>query len=192
MRVALAALAALLALPVLAGAQSPIAPPEFHGVLEVLPTRGRIDPATGNSTFTIRRWRFLPSPDSNGIFPDQEPILIVVDTPNQLFIPAGLVKRSRNGRVFRYRPSAGGPPAVRSFRMMRHADGTYRVQLSVKAVPLEPLRTISSMCLSVAFIVGDDDAFKGAQFQRPGLLSPKLSIVRPCDPSGDGWPWLGS
>jgi hypothetical protein len=70
-------------------------------------------------------------------------------------------------------------------------DGTYRVRLSVAGVPLEDLRTISSMCLDVVFIIGDDDGFTGARFQRPTLFSPKLSIRGSCDATG-GWPWLGN
>src|SRR5439155_25295582 len=51
----------------------------YHGVLTVNPAKGTLDLATGNAVLKVPRWRFDISPDDpDGIFPDQEPVLVAM------------------------------------------------------------------------------------------------------------------
>src|SRR5438067_259754 len=65
--------------------------PVFHGVLEVLPANGTIDRATGDAVLKLHRWRLLLVPNSNGIYPDTERVLIAIGKTgqNDLYLPPG-------------------------------------------------------------------------------------------------------
>src|SRR5947208_2770687 len=63
---------------VLAQVQPPAVRPVFHGTLQLLPASGRIDRRTGSTTLVVSRWTFIPNPDSNGMHPEQEPVLIAL------------------------------------------------------------------------------------------------------------------
>src|SRR5205823_3749338 len=58
--------------------QPPIAKPVFHGILQLVPATGRMDRKTGTGTLVINRWTFIPNPDSNGVHPEQEPVLVAL------------------------------------------------------------------------------------------------------------------
>jgi len=169
------------------------ATPVYHGVLQIVPATGSIDRHTGNATLKVRRWRFLPTPESNGIFPDQEPIVVALGD-DSFYLPAGTLKASRGGKVFRYRASRStGPRAVESFRIQRRAHGAYYIiDFTLAGVELSQLRLNYPVCLPTAVIVGDDDGFGGASVTRPlGFGSPRVAIPRECD-VGNQWPWIRS
>src|SRR5712692_10012706 len=76
-----AALAVVLTLAaVTARAQiSTSATPVYHGTLRVLrPAVGTFDTATGIGTLRVRGWQLELRQGSNGIFPDQEPIVVAL------------------------------------------------------------------------------------------------------------------
>src|SRR5438128_4110000 len=58
--------------------QPPVVKPVFHGVLQLVPATGRMNRNAGTGTLVIRGWSFIPNPDSNGVFPDREPVLIAL------------------------------------------------------------------------------------------------------------------
>jgi len=165
------------------------ATPIYHGILDILAARGTISPDTGIASLRIRRWRLLLSPDSNGIFPDQEPTVIAL-AENSFYLTAGSLKASRGGRVFRYRaPRNAGPRSVRSLRITGRRDGTYLVSFTLTGVELSRLTIQNRDCVPMAVIVGDDDGFGGARLRRPSFATRQLLLPGGCDVSGD-WPWI--
>ena len=165
------------------------ATPIYHGILDVLAARGTIDPANGNAMLRIHGWRLLLSPDSDGIFPDQEPTLIAL-SENNFFLPAGSLKASGKGRHFRYRaPNDAGPRSIRWLRLDRRRDGTYRVSFMLTGIDLSRLTIADRDCVPMAFIVGDDDGFSGAKLRRPSFASHQLLLPGECD-VGNDWPWI--
>jgi hypothetical protein len=188
-RHAVAVLAALFsAVPVAAGPVT-TATPIYHGLLDIIAARGNFDPDTGNAKLKIRRWRLLLSPDSDGIFPDQEPTLIAI-AENNFYLAPGSLKASRRSKRFRYRaPRDAGPVAVRSLRIDRRRDGSYLVSFTLTGVELSRLTIANRDCVPFAFIVGDDDGFSGARLRRPSFESRQLFLPGACDESGD-WPWI--
>ena len=59
----------------------------------------------------MRRWRLGLREDSNGIFPDQEPIVVALGEES-FRLEAGSLTRSRNGKVFRYQAPHDGHPLI--------------------------------------------------------------------------------
>jgi hypothetical protein len=169
--------------------------PVFHGVLSVKGGGGRLDQTAGIGSLTVKNWVFTLSLDSDGIAPATESIVIGIGENDQLVIPAGQVKASRNGKRFTYR-NRGIPRGVRSFAMKRlekAPDGTmrYAVTLSVVGADLSKLVTSSPTCVPLAVIVGDDDGFSGVDIERPRILTggSRLRVLGACTDVGD-WPWL--
>jgi len=192
---AVAALVALLAVPAHAQVTTPGSPKAvFHGVLDVLPARGRFDYDTGDTSITVRRWRFLPSPDTNGVFPDKEPILIAMGD-NMFLLPAGSVVASHHGKWFHYRaPRGTPPPAILSFSMKLRKEGSYGVNFHIDGAEFSRLGLEDGFCVPTAVLIGDDDGFNGCTFTRPGFLksvrSPRIRIPgKSCIPAE--WTWLG-
>src|SRR5204863_8295070 len=101
---------------------STTATPVYHGTLRILrPAVGTFDAATGNGTLRVRRWRLGLREDSNGIFPDQEPVVVALGEES-FRLEAGSLTRSRNGKVFRYQaPHDAGPRGIRSIRIAQRA-----------------------------------------------------------------------
>jgi hypothetical protein len=169
--------------------------PTFHGGLSVRRGAGRLDQNAGIGSLKVKNWVFNLARDSNGISPGTEPIVIGIGDNDQLVIPAGQVKTSRNGKRFIYR-NPRVPRGVRSFTMKRlknAADGTmrYAVTLSVAGADLSALVTSSPTCVPLAVIVGDDDGFSGVDIERPRILTggSRLRVLGACTDVGD-WPWL--
>jgi hypothetical protein len=187
-----------LAVPLLAtlfaaapGSAGPVtsATPVYHGILDILAARGNFDPDTGEAKLRVRRWRLLLSPDSDGIFPDQEPTLIAI-AENNFYLSPGAVQASSSGKRFRYRaPRDAGPRAINSLRLTRRRDGSYLVSFTLTGVELSRLTIANRDCVPFAFIVGDDDGFSGARLRRPNFDSRRLFLPGACDESGD-WPWI--
>ena len=116
------------------------ATPVYHGTLRILrPGVGTFDTATGIGTLRVRRWQLELNQDSNGIFPDQEPAVVALGDES-FRLDAGSLKRSRNGKVFRYRvrPEAG-QRGIRSFRIARRASGIYVLSFTLIGVDLSQL-----------------------------------------------------
>ena len=172
--------------------QPPIAKPVFHGTLQLIPATGRMDRKTGTSTLVIRRWTFIPNPDSNGVHPEQEPTLVALGD-DAFLMAAGELHPSRGGTVFTYRgPRPTGGRGMRRFRLThRPADSFYTVSFKVEGVDLERLNIEDPLCSPLAVIVGDDDGFVSVAVTSPSFVSRRVSLPRICiDPSAS-WPWLG-
>jgi hypothetical protein len=180
-------LALLLVAATAAAQPSPIADPVFHGVLGVRPSRGAFDPESGIASLTLRSWRFLLYPDSNAIFPDQEPIVIDIGE-NSLPLAAGMLVPSRNGKTFTYR--AAPEDTTQPIRLLRikqtKRSDTYRISLTLRDLDFRDLINNDGDCLPIAVIIGDDDGFNGGIFTRPSFGSRRLRIPRSCV---SPWPW---
>ena len=179
-------IAALLAIAGTAEAQpSPIAEPVYHGILEVRRSLGSFDPDTGIASLKIRSWRFLLNPDTNQILPDQEPIVVDI-SENSLPLAAGMLTRSRNGKVFTYKAAREDTTQpIRSLRIKQTRDA-YRVSMTLRGLDFRSLINNDGSCLPIAVIIGDDDGFNGGIFTRPGFESRRLRIARGCI---SAWPW---
>lgn len=184
---------ALLAVLAAAGAQAqPAVQPVYHGCLEVRAAGGPFDRVTGDARLRVPRWRFILTPDSNGIFPAAEQILIAIGE-NQAAIDPGAMRVSRNGKVFTYRGPEDAPqPAIRRLRIKERKDGSYGVRFTLTGLRFQDLVTSDPLCLPGAIIVGDDDFFAGIKLVRPGsfLRSKRFAIPSDCE-IGSDWPWLG-
>ena len=189
LRLVAALLVALVSGPASA-APATTATPIFHGVLDVLAARGTINPTTGSATLKVPRWRLLLSPDSNGIYPDQEPLLIAIDS-NNYYLPAGSMKASVHGTRFTYKaPRDAGPRAIRSVRIVRRPNGTYLVGFTLTGIDFSSLTIQNRKCVPTAFIVGDDDGFSGSIVRRPSFESRALLLPGGCILDTSEWPWL--
>jgi hypothetical protein len=165
------------------------ATPIYHGVLDVLAARGTIDPMSGLATLKVRGWRFLPEPGNDGVYPDQEPILIAL-AENNFYLAAGAAKATRHGTRFRYRaPRNTTTRGIRMLRMLERHDGTYLVSFTLTGIDLSQLTISDRACVPMAFIVGDDDGFHGASLKRPSFTSRALFVPGGCDETAD-WPWI--
>jgi hypothetical protein len=177
----------------LAGGPASAQEPLFHGVLSVRPASGGIDKDVGTGSLRVKNWEFRLSPDSNGIAPDAEPIILAIGESERLVIPAGQVRASRNGKRFVYR-NPKIPRGVRSFEMRRlKNDGAglarYRVRFSIVGVDFSSLTIQFPDCKSLAVIVGDDDGFTGVDIDRPGgFRGSRVRVLGAC--TAQEWPWV--
>ena len=168
------------------------ATPVYHGTLRILrPGVGTFDTATGIGTLRVRRWQLELNGDSNGIFPDHEPAVLALGDES-FRLDAGSVKRSRNGKVFRYRaPPEAGQRGIRSFRIARRrTSGIYVVSFTLIGVDLSQLVLENPVCRPLAVIVGDDDGFTGADLMTRPAFSRHLAVPRACPVNT--WPWAQS
>lgn len=163
----------------------------YHGDLVLRPARGRLDRKTGNAMLNAGPWPFRLSAGSNGIFPDQEAILIQVAEDPGFYIPAGSLRARRHGRAYIYRAKRreAGPRSVLFFRVNVKTDGTYVVRFRIRGLDLSQLRVEDPICAPLAVIIGDDDGFSGAAITSPSFRSPRVTIPSSCD-IGDDWPWV--
>jgi hypothetical protein len=158
-----------------AAAQSPV----HHGELTIRPARGRIDRDTGESTLTVKRWFFLPTVDSNGLAPADEPVLIALGESDRFTVEARALKAARNGRTFTYR-NPKTQRGVRSLRLQRSKSGVWRVQFQVVGAELSRLTLEYPFCQPLAVIIGDDDGFSGVEIDRPdGFTGSRLKVLAP-------------
>jgi len=144
----------------------------------------------GMAEVAVKRWALVLSPTSNGVFPDQEPIVIAIGDDN-FRLEAGALRVK--GRVFRYK--APRRPAlvrgVRSMTLRKQGDGSYLVNFTVKGVQLFELQRSAPICLPTAFIIGDDDGFTGVKFNSPGapFRFSRRVIVGEGTCVAPEWPW---
>jgi hypothetical protein len=184
--------ALLVALAAASASAQPVttATPIYHGHLDVLPARGTIDPTTGMATLKVHGWRFLPVTDSDGVYPDQEPILIAL-AENNFYLAAGAVKGTRHETRFRYRaPRNTTTRGIRSLRLLERHDGTYLLSFTLTGVDLSQLTIADRACVPMALIVGNDDGFYGARLRRPSFTSRALFVPGGCSLDNSEWPWL--
>ncbi len=162
--------------------------PVYHGFLTIRRAAGKIDPDTGVSSVNIRRWSFLLTPNSNGMEPDVEPIIVAIGEGERLVLPAGSMTASKNRRKFTYRDKTI-TRGIRSMRIWRGKDPTlWQVRVQLVGIDLSTLTINYPDCLPMAVIVGDDDGFSGVEFTRAGGFTGKgIRIVGFC-PVED-WPW---
>ena len=170
---------------------STTATPVYHGTLRILrPAVGTFNTSTGIGTLRVRGWQLELNQGSNGIFPDQEPIVVALGDES-FRLDAGSLKRSRNGKVFRYRaPPEAGQRGIRSFRIARRASGIYLVSFTLIGVDLSQLVLANPVCRPLAVIVGDDDGFTGADLMTRPAFSRHLTVPRACPENT--WPWIQS
>jgi len=160
----------------------------YHGDLFPIPTRGRLDPATGYADVRTGRWIIKPTKDSNGLHPETEGVWIFVSDTERFRVEPEQLVASKSGTRFRMRD----PRATRGVRSLdlRHLyDGRWTIQLRLVQVDLSALMLTSRVCQSIAVIIGDDDAFEGAVLARVGGRGGRrVKADGVCQP-GD-WPWL--
>ena len=177
------------------------ASPVFHGLLAIRPAVGTIDKRMGIGSLRVKNWDLKLLPDSNGIEPTQDQILIAVGDAERLVLQAGSVKASRNGTRFTYRdPKA--TRGIRSLRIVQYKNGCiglacYRVSFSLVQVDVSALLIASPVCTPMAVIIGDDDGFSQVQLVRPNLVGSGYHVRPPCQAGptcscpaqGGSWPW---
>jgi hypothetical protein len=171
-----AALVALLAGPARAQVSS-VPFPVYIGTLGIPRTSGAIDRGTGEAVVTVKRDDWVLGVGSNGIYPAQEPLEIFVGDVT-FDLPAGMLRPSRNGKVYSYR--ARGPVqrrTVRAFRIAARKDGSYRLRFTVAGADLYRLNIVDPVCQAVAVTIGDDHAFIGADFTSPSFTSRRLGVL---------------
>lgn len=163
-------------------------PSEYHGFLTIRRAGGTIDPSTGVSSVNVKRWSFLLAPDSNGMEPDVEPIIVAVGEGERLVLPAGTMRASKNRRKFTYRDKTI-TRGVRSMKLWRGKDpAIWQVRFQVVGIDLSTLTINFPDCLPMAVIVGDDDGFSGVEFDRVGGFNGKgVRLVGFC--AVEDWPW---
>ena len=196
MRAALATLVGVCAM-LCAAAPAPAQPttsatPVYHGTLVARPAKGSFKTSVGEASLKVGPWPFALSSDSNGIFPDQEPIVISIAEDLGFYLPPGTLRPIRKGRSFVYRakPQKGVARSVNMLRIDTQKDGTYLVRFRIRGLVLTRLQVEMPICAPFAVIVGDDDGFIGATFTRPSFSSPKLKLPSACEISTDDWPWI--
>ena len=189
MRVARHVLALLLA--IWAGtAAAQVTTPEalYHGVLTVNPARGTLDLVTGNALLKAGHWRADLNPETNGMFPDREPILFAIG--EEIFrLPDDMMRSSRKGKMFSYRAKPAPERGIGSLRLQRRRNGSWSITFDLRGVELSALFVDNPVCKPLALIVGDDDFFNGVLLSRAPPASTHLRIPSDCDATG-GWPWI--
>jgi hypothetical protein len=172
------------------------ASPIFHGVLGITPAVGKINlgeksPGIGN--IKIKRWDLVLRPDSNGVSPTTEQIIIAIGDSERLVVQAGTVKSSRNGKRFTFNDSKT-TRGVRSLKIVQYTKGCiglacYKVSFSLVAIDFSSLVLESPVCTPTAIIIGDDDGFSGVLLTRPGLVGTTIRVQSACS-DVNNWPWL--
>jgi hypothetical protein len=179
----------LLAAAVVQAGPVTTADPVYHGELSIRPAGGTINRRNGNATINIRNWTFTPTPQSDGVFPDQEPIIVALKDDN-FRLEAGALHANRKGNTFTYRSTAKKTPrGVRLLKLTHLADGSWTVRLSMAGVDLSRLNLEDPICSPMAVIVGNDDGFGGVTITSPGWTSRRVDIPAGCD-VGNAWPWI--
>lgn len=162
--------------------------PIYHGELKLKPALGTLDRTTGSAALQVRGWLLRPTPDSNGLYPDREPILVVLGE-EPFRIDVGEVRASHHAARFSYRAPRSQLRGIRRLRLLRRTDGSYDVLLSLFALDLSNLLFEDPVCRPMAIIIGDDDAFSGVNLTRRSARSRQFSISRDCTPNTN-WVWL--
>jgi hypothetical protein len=176
------------------------AQPIYHGML-ILPVRlphrpcpppafGTIDRTSGNATLKVTHsWRLLLDPEqSNGIYPDQEPIIVALNN-DTFFLAAGSLKASRDGKTFSYRAHLKrGDRGIQSISIRRMQEGAYGVRFTLFGTELSSLIFSDPQCLPMAVIIGDDDGFTGIDITTAPRYRSKLRVPQDCDQQSN-WPW---
>jgi hypothetical protein len=165
------------------------ATPLFHGTLRVRRASGTVDRKSGAAVVNVRRWSLELAPGSNGIYPDQEPIVLAIGE-DTFRLDAGMLKaHGKSGFLYRARPRSSR--GIQSLAIKQSKDGSYSVQFSVRGVLLSGLEENAPLCLPTAFIVGDDDGFSGVNYDSPGsppIVSRRVLVGNGfCSPQA--WPW---
>jgi len=170
-------------------------PPVFHGQLDIKPALGSINPTYGVASLRVKNWKLVLTPNSNGIYPTQEGVIIAIGSSEQLVIPASGIRVSRNGRRFTFRDPKTSR-GVRTFQLRQYSNclgkACYHLAFTLVGIDLSTLVLSYPFCSPMAVIVGDDDGFSGVEFDRPGGFGgSRVKIDGTCTPSS-GWPWLDS
>ncbi len=186
-------LAPLLAMSLTVGAAhaGPVttANPVYHGELAMKPAGGAINRRNGNATIKIRNWTFKPTALSDGVYPDQEPIIVALADDN-FRLEAGALRANKKGTTFIYRSTAKKTPrGIRLLKLSRLSNGTWGVRLSLVGVDLSRLNLEDPICRPMAVIVGNDDGFGGVSITSPSWTSRRVEIPSTCDVGGS-WPWI--
>jgi len=198
-RVGLVSLRAVVALVValLTGVAAPVGAiaPVFHGALGIKPALGGFAKNTGVASLRVKNWNLVLTPNSNGIYPTQEGVIIAVGTTEQLVVPASLMHASRNDRQFTFRDPKT-TRGVRMFQLRQYSNcpgkACYHMAFTLVGIDLSTLVLSYPFCSPMAILVGDDDGFSGVQFDRPGGFNgSRVKIDGTCN-SGSGWPWLNN
>jgi hypothetical protein len=188
----LAVLCALVALPQRGGAGTS-ATPVFHGALGFTPARGRLDRNRARgylATLDVRQWALIPEPNSNGISPGDEPIIIAFGEATWRLEPGALSESKRGGTWSFKAKGPHGSRAIKRLRVRRELDGSFSFRFVVSGIDGSQLDTADPVCIAFAFIIGDDDAFTGVSLSSPTFNSRKLRVLEPC--TAEEWLWAFS
>jgi hypothetical protein len=169
---------------------APSPDPIYHGVLRINPAVATLDLSTGTATIKVRRWGLLLNPqESNGIYPDQEPILLALGEADRFYLAAGSLKPMRRGKGWTYRSDLKADDrGIKSLTIKRLPDGSYLVRFTLVGVDLSRLIfELEGVCVSTAVIVGDDDGFTGINVTRKNTRTRRVLIPDECEPQE--WPW---
>src|SRR5262249_45940554 len=119
------------------------ATPIFHGVLGIRPAVGTIEKNVGIANIKIKGWDLWLQPQSNGISPTTEQIIIAIGDSERLVVQAGSVKGSRNGKRFTFNDPKT-PRGVRSLKIVQYTKGCpalacYKVSFALVKIDLSAL-----------------------------------------------------
>ena len=175
----------LLAAVLLAGSMGPASAqiaPIYHGVLRINPARATLDRSTGAATVKVRNWGLLIDPqDSNGIYPDQEPVIIVVDN-DQYYLEPGALKPMRRGKGWIYHSNlTADDRGIKSLMIKKQPDGSFLLRFNLVGVDLSRMIfELEGVCLGTAVTVGDDDAYAGIVLNRKNTTTRRIRIPDEC------------
>src|SRR5262245_12069067 len=122
------------AVPSPAHAISVTATPVYHGVLRVARAGGKVNKQSGSAMVDVRNWSLVPAPESDGLFPDQEPVVVAIGDDNFRLEPGQLKNRGKRGFVYKARPVPSH--GVKSMTLKKKRDGSWGVQFTVIGVQL--------------------------------------------------------
>jgi len=167
-----------------------VAKPIYHGILRVNPASGTIDRQTGSATIKVNHWALiLDSEESDGIYPNLEPIIVAIGIEPPFSLDAGALRASHNGKTFSYRGKLKrGDRGISKMTIHQEADGSYAVRFMLMGVDLSSLIFNDPLCLPMAVIIGNDDGFSGVNVTTAPKYGTRVRIPSECD-QVPVWPW---
>jgi hypothetical protein len=128
-------------------------PPIYHGVLEIRPAGGGIDPSSGEIGLNVKSWTFRLDPGSDGLYPATEPVVFALGDTEQFLLPAGALVPNRKGNRFSYtNPNKKLARGIKMFRVVLGKDGLWRVKFKVAGVQAARLTFEFPVCEKMAVI----------------------------------------
>jgi hypothetical protein len=156
----------------------------FHGTIGFTPANGKLDRNRARgypATLKVRQWSFQPAPDSNGVDPGSEAIVVHVGE-REWTVPTGELVASKRGAVWTYKRRGGGTNAgIQRLQIRRESDQTFAIRFVVGGIDGSVLDVQDPACVPFVLIIGDDDAATGINLSSPTFSSSKLRVREICD-----------